>query len=98
MGWHDSYGDIVRKTSQEVANCLNQILDNGAKLNGQARLLTSSSSTAVAAPQGKLQQQTPKWKQRINEGEKTYRSPSQKGQTWRQRNKSRQAASTVIRS
>jgi len=86
--WHDSYGDIIKKTSQEVADCLNQVLDNTAKLNGQTRHLL----------QGKLAEQTPKWKKRITDGDKKFRSPSQKGQTWRQRNKAKQLTSTVVRS
>ena len=73
-------GDIIKKTSQEVADCLNQVLDNTAKLNGQTRHLL----------QGKLAEQTPKWKKRITDGDKKFRSPSQKGQTWRQRNKAKQ--------
>ena len=73
-------GDIIKKTSQEVADCLNQVLDNTAKLNGQTRHLL----------QGKLAEQTPKWKKRVTDGDKKFRSPSQKGQTWRQGNKAKQ--------
>merc|ERR1711953_914335 len=52
--WRDAYGDQTRKTAQEIADCLNQVLDNTAKLNGQLRNLGIK---PVKKPN-----QTPKWK------------------------------------
>ena len=30
--WTDAYGDTIRKNGQEVADCLNQMLNNNAKV------------------------------------------------------------------
>ena len=33
--WEDKYGDTIRKNGQEVANCLNSMLNNNAKVRKQ---------------------------------------------------------------
>ena len=76
---------MIKKTAQEVADCLNKITDNTAKLNGQARLVAMPTS----APE---QNKTPKWKKRVENGEKNFRPPSSKGQTWRQKNKTKKVS------
>merc|ERR1711937_458234 len=35
--WEDKYGDTIRKNGQEVANCLNSMLNNNAKVDGQLK-------------------------------------------------------------
>ena len=78
---------MTKKTAQEVADCLNQVLDSTAKLNGQTRRTTRrlevSHSEVRQAP-------VSKWMKRVQSGSKTFRKPSQKGQTWRQRNQAKQ--------
>ena len=76
---------MTKKTAQEVADCLNQVLDSTAKLNGQTRRTTRRLEVSQV-------QNTPssKWMQRVQDGTKTFKKPSQKGQTWRQRNQEKQ--------
>ena len=33
--WEDKYGDTIRKNGQEVADCLNSMLNNNAKVRKQ---------------------------------------------------------------
>merc|ERR1712157_281798 len=35
--WTDQYGDTIRKTATEVAECLNQMLSNNARVDGQLK-------------------------------------------------------------
>jgi hypothetical protein len=35
--WTDAYGDTIKKTSQEISECLNAMVDNRAKIDGELR-------------------------------------------------------------
>jgi hypothetical protein len=35
--WTDQYGDTIRKNGQEIADCLNQMLSNNARVDGQLK-------------------------------------------------------------
>ena len=84
-------GDVTRKTAQEIADCLNQVLDNTAKLNGQLRHLGIKPSEASSGSSSKKKNQTPKWKKKVNQGKKKWKKPSQKGQSWRMRQQKKKA-------
>merc|ERR1712062_881624 len=86
--WRDAYGDQTRKTAQEIADCLNQVLDNTAKLNGQLRNLGIK---PVKKPN-----QTPKWKNKGNKGKKPgkkpkWKKPADKGRTWKEKQAAKKA-------
>merc|ERR1712021_209644 len=35
--WTDQYGDTIRKNGQEISECLNQMLSNNARVDGQLK-------------------------------------------------------------
>ena len=39
--WTDAYGDTIRKNGQEVADCLNQMLNNNAKVRSYKSFISN---------------------------------------------------------
>ena len=75
--WRDSYGDVNSATAGEVSHCLNQVLDNSGKLNGQLKKFQwSRKNGSFSNSQNKTEKdQTPKWKKKME----------RRGETWSQR-------------
>merc|ERR1712050_822600 len=53
--WTDYYGDTIKKTSAEISECLNLVLNNKAKVDGQLRKGATKSS-------GNKKKKNNKWK------------------------------------
>jgi len=82
--WTDSYGDKIKKTSGEISDCLNSILNDEAKAEGWTR----KTSTKTA----------PKKKWKKNKGNKPVQKPSKKKpwpkltpEQWKHKNAARKA-------
>merc|ERR1712062_314077 len=85
--WLDNYGDEIRRNGQQIAECLNQVLNNNAKFDGQLKRSHSSFKKTSVKPTSQKKPKSPKnkWK---NKGKKSNKS-------WKQRQaakKARQAA------
>ena len=48
--WEDKYGDTIRKNGQEVADCLNSMLNNNAKVRRQVFYYDSRCAPSEALP------------------------------------------------
>ena len=75
--WRDTFGDLNSATAGEVSNCLNQVLDNTGKLNGQLKkfVWSRTSGSISSSKNGTEKDQTPKWKKKME----------RRGETWTQR-------------
>jgi len=81
--WLDNYGDEIRRNGQQIAECLNQVLNNNAKFDGQLKRSHSSFKKASVKPTSQKKPKSPKnkWK---NKGKKSNKS-------WKQRQAAKKA-------
>ena len=62
--WTDAYGDTTKKTAQEIADCIDDMVDSKAKVDGDLRKKNSGGKKKWKKPKKPKDEQPLSWKQK----------------------------------